>query len=932
MPEACSAGVRLGSEVKDTVLSPLCAFIVLATPGARADVLVAMHTPGRIERYEAATGRWVGTFADGIASPNCLLWGRDGSLLVSTGGVGGAGSVRRYDRRTGAYLGELIAVPNGQPGHLARATGLAWYGGDLLVASCDDGRVYRYDGLTGAFLGEAAEATAGGITEIAVRGDDLLVTDFRTQSIRCFHLTVGGETAPLVTQPGFSPWSLELDSAGRLFWGGSDGTVRRLAGGTDAAWAGRERSLGKPIHLALGPDGLLYGSALDANRVTVWDPADDSARPRLVIGGPEMQTPMGIVFTTEPVVPKPVVQLARVQARPHDPPVSWRLEARTHEAKLTSLGWDTEGGSRSALNLLRSAITLDVLREGHCLAPDVQFSMADPDTLTYRLDLGHGAALRWSVSLRDPGLVVGLRGDGRARSPADGVVLRLPLSPPVAATCVVADDWTEDGRARLPFLLHAPDIGTLRVSCPQLPDLAARWEGSRSEQTATLLFDLPTPKRASGFELLLEPVALPPPDGLEDLSRWESARRGWLNLLQLSTERSADGPGRDTPPGVWANNIISDPVCNTLYFLADHVLLMPELAEGVSAPAILRRAVEFWMARPADESGRLPYTVADAGSRMADANPAVLIGAWAYVEATGDDAWLAGRIDVLEAVGRYTERRDVDGDGLVESEQSGNRGTHAFGDTAWDTISSGHKNAYVNALAYRAWRGLADLEGRLDRTDRAAHYARLADRLQAAYVPTFYSPALGFLGWWRSEDGQLHELVSDVPTSMAVNCGVMSPERGRAMLLRYLAALDSSGFDRFDLGVPTALKPVHRDDQFSTWGGQVEDGSDTFGKYLNGGCCVSNTSYLLQALYRVGLSERADRILDAMLARQRDGVFANGGGFQNGVVDRYPDGAEFFDWAGNTCGYEGHLVYSWAFLQAVLLREARYRDRLLPTP
>jgi len=40
-------------------------------------------------------------------------------------------------------------------------------------------------------------------------------------------------------------------------------------------------------------------------------------------------------------------------------------------------------------------------------------------------------------------------------------------------------------------------------------------------------------------------------------------------------------------------------------------------------------------------------------------------------------------------------------------------------------------------------------------------------------------------------------------------------------------------------------------------------------------------------------------------------------------------GAEFFDWNGNPTGYEGHLVYSWFFLQGVLTQQAEYRNRIL---
>jgi hypothetical protein len=65
-----------------------------------------------------------------------------------------------------------------------------------------------------------------------------------------------------------------------------------------------------------------------------------------------------------------------------------------------------------------------------------------------------------------------------------------------------------------------------------------------------------------------------------------------------------------------------------------------------------------------------------------------------------------------------------------------------------------------------------------------------------------------------------------------------------------------------------------------------------------------------------------------MVDRQQKGVFPNGGGFQNGVINAWPHGAEFYTWDGTTCGYEGHLTYSYAFLQAILLREPQLRAKL----
>jgi hypothetical protein len=91
---------------------------------------------------------------------------------------------------------------------------------------------------------------------------------------------------------------------------------------------------------------------------------------------------------------------------------------------------------------------------------------------------------------------------------------------------------------------------------------------------------------------------------------------------------------------------------------------------------------------------------------------------------------------------------------------------------------------------------------------------------------------------------------------------------------------------------------------------------------------VLDAVYFITALNIVGETEKADRVLHAMLHRQEKGVFPNGGAFQNGAVDANPSGAEIFTWDGRSCGYEGHLTYSFSFLQAVLLREPSFRDRL----
>ena len=87
---------------------------------------------------------------------------------------------------------------------------------------------------------------------------------------------------------------------------------------------------------------------------------------------------------------------------------------------------------------------------------------------------------------------------------------------------------------------------------------------------------------------------------MTDAGQWNAARRAWLNLLQVSAYRPdgdfAHGINYPAEPGgVWANNVVSDPVSSFVFKLADHVLLMPELAPGISATSLLRRTVELWM-------------------------------------------------------------------------------------------------------------------------------------------------------------------------------------------------------------------------------------------------------------------------------------------------------------------------------------------------
>lgn len=434
-------------------------------------------------------------------------------------------------------------------------------------------------------------------------------------------------------------------------------------------------------------------------------------------------------------------------------------------------------------------------------------------------------------------------------------------------------------------------------------------------------------------------MALPVPEGLKDHAMWKAARRGWFNIFQCTAQWGDQKIPFSSPVGIQSNNVISDPCSMLLYAVADAALLIPELAPGVSAMEQVRYSIDWWLDERTLESGEIIGYRGNYKDFM-DTNASVLIAAWDYVEVTGDLDWLKRRIAKLEFVAEFTVARDIDGDGLFEAVQSGNAGTLIQpnrSSSAYDAINTGHKDAYCNALIYRGWLCLADLEAQLGRGEQEARYRKLAARLKDAYTKTLINPHTGWLVWWKSADGELHDLASPMVNGTAIEYGLVEPERARKILQRLRTKLQELGLKRPELGLPLTLVPVPRCDYLlpSKPGDVIPglakqaDGGDSFGIYLNGGLGPGRTLEFLVAHYLLGEAEHADAMLRPILRHQSEGAYPNGGGFQNGVVNHYPNGGDFTDWEGKPCGYEGCNSYHYRFLQAVLLRQAEFRRRLL---
>ena len=634
-----------------------------------------------------------------------------------------------------------------------------------------------------------------------------------------------------------------------------------------------------------------------------------------------------------------------------------RVEMDATRALVSVLSWDTEGGDRVRSNLLRAPLSPRMRVKGEWRAASDLPSTREADGkegTRYRISVAPDGELLWGIHPAADRLSMTLAGQGAGMGWVEGLQMVFPFDPGVTPTTVLPSEWDEDGSLRLPAVISAPDFGQMLLAESAQRPLKARLEGNREQHTVEFIVELPALAAGETCRLELTPVYLRPPEGMQDEALWRAARRGWFNAWQPSARWGEQGQPFSAPAGVLANNVISDPCSISIMYYADPVLWAPEVAPGISVAARVRSTVDWWL----DNRTRVNDEVIcywDYGNFLG-ANAAPVIAAWDYVEATGDTEWLlrprrapfsthndtnpgannglnSSRIRQLEYISDFLVRRDVDNDGLVEATQSGNRGKLINPDrsTGWfDAINCGHKDGYSNAVIYRAWRCLADLEARLHRPEQQMRYTQFADRLKAAFAKTLYNPETGWLAWWKSEDGELHDYATPLVNGMAIQYGLVEPAEARKILARLWEKIAAVGFTRFDLGVPPMLVPVRRSDyclpDLFTNGDiygcpKQEDGRDTLGLYQNGGITAGHVLHFLAAHYVVGEPEKADMVLRAMLGRLAQG------GFQNGVRNKMGEGIDWTTWDGKPSGYEGYLADNYQFLLAVLLREPSFRAR-----
>lgn len=480
----------------------------------------------------------------------------------------------------------------------------------------------------------------------------------------------------------------------------------------------------------------------------------------------------------------------------------------------------------------------------------------------------------------------------------------------------------------LPAVLHLPDRGSVRVRA-RAKGATLDCDARRYVRPSFVEMSFPPATAARRtVEYTLEVAAIHPKlPGIEQDARFDGFRRGYLNILQVNPRLQ-----------MLANNSSSDPCAFTLFKYSEIARRAPPLVDGLTALDLIRMTLDRYL------SGALAYGLIGYGRTnpgaadiipwgspydAADSYPSLLIAACNYAQGAKDWRWARANYEPLAAWGRRIFAMDRDGNGLIEYPTSGNYGDRPQADRRpanwWDTINFGHEDAYANALAFRAATQFAEVARKLGRKDDAQFFAGKAAKLRAVYMPTFLNPATGILAGWRSVDGQLHDYWFTFVSGVAITYGLVDDEAARPVLDALVAKLGAVGYTNFHLGLPGNLVPVRKGDYVyhdtppDVHGvPRLEDGSDGFQFYENGGATACFAYFTVKALYQVGRTDNARRIFEPMLRSFAAGEF-------QGFCD---DGKskDWRDWNGGCHGYEGFLVDSYLPLLAVF-DEVRARGR-----
>ena len=457
-------------------------------------------------------------------------------------------------------------------------------------------------------------------------------------------------------------------------------------------------------------------------------------------------------------------------------------------------------------------------------------------------------------------------------------------------------------KTMLPAILHFPDLGSFKVLSSN-PQAIVDYEARRdvAQPYISISFPCATKDQHSvkySFEVTAIYADFP---GVEH-PKYDGYRRNYINIFQVNPQVQG-----------LANNSCSDAAVMTLYWPSIMALNTPKLIGTLTALDLLKMSLDRYI-NGLKTYGMVGYSAGGYAYSSLDSFPSLVISSCNYIIGSKDWKWADKNYPIIKGWLDGQMIRDIDNDGLVSYELSGNSGSWGSSRPAnwWDTIGFGHDDAYSNAITFNALNLFISVSKTLKKHEEATNYQQLANKLYDSYYKTFFNSRTGVLAGWRSLDGHLHDYYFLMVNSFAVYYDLVPKENQKQIMQTLWDKMNEVGLTDFKYGLPGNLISVRREDYMDKrprWGGgDNEDGSDAFQIYENGGLSANHAYYCIKAFQKAGLKGYADKIIDDML------VSFELGDFQGACSEEMKEDGEghvlakdWKDWSGNCWGYEGFL-------------------------
>jgi hypothetical protein len=151
----------------------------------------------------------------------------------------------------------------------------------------------------------------------------------------------------------------------------------------------------------------------------------------------------------------------------------------------------------------------------------------------------------------------------------------------------------------------------------------------------------------------------------------------------------------------------------------------------------------------------------------------------------GDVAFAEELFPKLKPIMEEVRSADSDGDGLLESASPGTPGSASSGYN--DCLSMGHKDGYLNAMAYEAFTLFAGLAEWLGKDDYARQCREVGSAIARAFNTQLWDDEKGRYVGWIDAEGGAHDAWYTIVNFPAVTVGLASPARAQRIMQSFVS-------------------------------------------------------------------------------------------------------------------------------------------------